>query len=118
VIALDDGEEVVAGKLADDAGEHRPAVREQELGLADAAGVPEDLAGRRMTGRVLRVAADADVEVAERDPGGLAAPADMDDLAVERQQRLEGCDRLRRALLLELRSELELACGDLCVTST
>src|SRR4051812_23279411 len=112
LVALHDREEVVAGELADDAREQRAAVGEQDLRFAEPAGVPEDLAGCRVARRVLGLAADADVHVAERNPGGFSAPARVDDLAVERQQRLEGGNRLGRAFALELGLEGEFACGD------
>src|SRR5712692_9564362 len=73
-----DGEEVIAGELADLAGETGRAVREEDLGLAEAAGIEQDLAGRGMAGMVL--IADAEVVVAERDPARLAAPARVNDL--------------------------------------
>ena len=73
--------------------------------LADAAREDDQLAGARVPRRVLR--AEAEVEVAPRDPAGLAAPAHVDDPRVERQQPPEGRDGLRRRLLLEARDELE-----------
>src|SRR3954451_16098292 len=103
LVALHDGEEVVAGELADDAREQAAAVRQEDLGLAEAAGVEEDLPRRRVARVVLE--ADADVELAERDPGRLAAPAHVDHLLLERQQLRERRARLRRALLLEARPE-------------
>ena len=66
LVALDHGQEVVARELADDARERAAAVGQEDLGLAVAAGVEEDLARRRVAGVVLE--ANADVEVAERDP--------------------------------------------------
>src|SRR3954454_25328722 len=108
---LDDGEEVVAGELADDAREQAAAVRQEDLGLAEAAGVEQDLPRRRMARVVLE--ADADVELAERDPGRLAAPPHVDHLLLERQQLREGGARLRRAILLEPRLERVRPGGDL-----
>src|SRR4051794_31660221 len=99
LVALDDREEVVARELADDAREQAAAVRQQDLGLADAAGIEQDLPGRGMARLVLE--ADADVEGAERDPRRLAAPAHVDDLLRERQELRERGACLRRALLLE-----------------
>src|SRR4051794_15490094 len=103
LVALDDSEEVVAGELADDAREQAAAVRQQDLGLAEAARVEQDLAGRGVARVVLE--ADADVELAQRDPRRLAAPAHVDDLLLEREQLRERGARLRRALLLEARRE-------------
>src|SRR5258705_11358852 len=50
VASFDDGEEVVAGELANLAGEATGAVGEEDLGLAEAAGVEEDLAGGGLGG--------------------------------------------------------------------
>src|SRR5215216_1381974 len=86
--SLGDREEVVARELADDAREARPAVRKQDLGLAVAARVEQDLARRRVAGVVLE--RQVGLEVAERDPRRLAAPAHVDDLVAKRQHRLEG----------------------------
>ena len=86
--ALDDCREVVARQLTELAGEHRRAVGEQDLRLAVAAGVKQNLAGGRVTRRVLK--ADAELEVAERNPRRLTAPARLDQLALERQDALEG----------------------------
>ena len=61
----------------------RAAVREQDLGLAHAARVDQDLARCRVARGVL--GADAEVEVAERDPGRLAAPAHVDHPVAERE---------------------------------
>ena len=49
----DDRQEVVAGELPDLAGETDAAIGEQDLGLADATGVKEELTGRRVARRVL-----------------------------------------------------------------
>src|SRR5688572_26399149 len=104
LVALDDREEVVAGQLADDAGKQAAAVGKQDLRLGDAAGVDQDLAGRRVA-RVVLVA-HPELEVAERDPGRLAAPADVDDLLLERQQFGERRTGLGRPLLLHPGPEL------------
>ena len=57
---------MVAGELSDLAGEADAAIGEQDLGLADAAGVEEDLARRRIARGIL--IAEAEVEIAELDP--------------------------------------------------
>src|SRR5207247_6918207 len=97
--ASDDRGEVVARQHAGLACELGRPVREQDLRLADAAGIEEQLPRPRVRGRVLR--ADPDVELAERDPAGLPAPAGVDQLALQRQQPPEGRDRSRRRALLE-----------------
>ncbi len=86
---------MVAGELAHLAGEMHAAIGEQDLGLADAAGIEDDLARRRIAGVVL--VGDAEIEIAERHPDALAAPAHVDRLALERHRLAEGGDRLRRA---------------------
>src|SRR5262249_3533871 len=108
--ALRDGQEVVAGELAGLRREAAVAVREQELGLRDAARVPEQLAGRRIARGVLE--RHAEVEVAERDPARLAGPADVDHALLVRQQALERLAGARRALVLEPAREREGAARD------
>src|ERR1700754_3480834 len=110
--AVDDRQEVVARQLPDDRGELRAPVREENLGLAQPAGVPEDLARGGVRRGVLRLAVEADVEVAERDPRGLAAPAGVDALRAEREQALESGDGLGRLLGLEHALEREGPGGD------
>src|SRR5205085_1415860 len=56
--------------------------------------------------------AEPEVEVAERDPPGLAAPADVDDARLERQQPPERRHRLRCVVLLEPSREREASSGD------
>jgi hypothetical protein len=51
--ALGDGQEMIAGELADLAAKIHRAVSQQDLGFADAAGIEDDLARRRMAGGVL-----------------------------------------------------------------
>jgi hypothetical protein len=76
------GDEVIAGQLAHLAGKMHPAIGQQNFGLADAAGIKDHMARRRIAGVVL--IADAKVQLAERHPDSLAAPAHMDKFAVER----------------------------------
>src|SRR4051794_37158555 len=83
--ALDHGREVVARERAGLRAERAMAVREEELGLGDAAREEQQLAGRRVAGRVL--GADAELAVAPGDPVRLAAPAAVDDPVLERQDR-------------------------------
>src|SRR5512143_3320623 len=101
---------MVAGKLADLAREMHAAIGQQDLRLADAAGIEDDLAGRGIA-RVVLVA-DAEIEVAERHPNALAAPAYMDDVALERKGLAERCDGLWRRLFLEPGVEGEIAGAD------
>src|SRR5262249_54636321 len=101
--AADDRRKVVAGQHAGLARELGRPVREQDLRLADAAGIEEQLARCGVRGCVL--GADADGELAEGDPAGLTAPAGVDQLALERQEPPEGRDRPRRGAFLESRLE-------------
>src|SRR5205814_9276161 len=87
------------------------AVRKQELRRAEPAREEQKVPGRGVGGRVLRP--EPNVELAERDPARLAAPARMDDPALEWQQPPERRDRLRRRLLLQPRHEAELSSDDL-----
>jgi hypothetical protein len=82
----DDRQEVIAGELPDLAGETDAAIGEQDLGLADATGVKEELTGCRVARRVL--VAEAEVQVAERNPARLAAPPHMDQTLPVRQPRI------------------------------
>src|SRR5687768_2829404 len=111
LVAGDDRGEVIPRECTRLARERDVAVREQELGLADATGVEDQLAGTRVARGVLRP--DAHVEVAHRDPPALARPAHVDDLRVERQHLAEGRDGLGRRVILEAGREGEAACVDL-----
>ncbi len=73
-----DGEKVVAGELAELAGELACAVREEDLGLAVATRIKEDLAGGRVARRVLE--ADAELILTQRYPTRLPAPSRMNEL--------------------------------------
>ena len=69
-------DEMVAGELSHLARKMHAAIGQQDLGFADTAGIEDDLAGRRIAGGVL--VGDAEVEITERHPDALAAPAHMD----------------------------------------
>ena len=107
----DDRREVVPGERARLARERDVAVREQELRLAHAARVEDQLARARVAGRVLRP--DADVELAHRDPPALARPADVDDLRLERQHPAKRRNGLGSRFGHEARREPKVAGGDL-----
>jgi hypothetical protein len=96
---------MIARELTHLAGEQRRAIREQDLGFGEAAGIQEQLAGRGMR-RVVLVT-EADVEVAQGDPRRLAAPPRLDELLGQREQGLELLACLRRALGLEARCEAQ-----------
>src|ERR1700737_1131702 len=86
------------------------AIGEQDFGLADAAGIKDDLAGRGIARMVL--VGDAEVEIAERHPDPLAAPAHMDRLALERHGFAKRGDGLRCQLLFETGLECKVAGAD------
>src|SRR3981189_2150673 len=89
---------MVAGELADLAGKADRAIGKQDLGLADVAGVKQDLARRRKARRIL--VAEAEIERAKRDPARLAAPPHMDQaLAIGQQRFNPGTSRGRRITL-------------------
>ena len=103
--ALVDGGEMVARQLAHLAAEHARPVGKQDLGLADPAGIQKKVAGRRIAGVVL--VAEVEVQLPERDPRRLAAPASLDDLRLQGQHGGELGARLRRELGLEARHEAQ-----------
>src|SRR5205085_11995550 len=94
---------MVAGELADLAGEADRAIREEDLRLADAAGIEKDLPRCRKARRVF--VAEAEIERAERDPVGLTARPDMAQPLAIGQQALETGAGQRRRLALEPRHE-------------
>src|SRR5579863_6778262 len=98
--------EVIAGKLAHLAGEVHAAIGQQNFRFADATGIKNDLARRGIAGVVL--VRHAEIEIAERHPDPLAAPADVNGLALERHGAAESGAGLRRQLLLETSLEREV----------
>ncbi len=103
--------EMVSGELASLGGETDIAIGQQDFRLADAAGIEDQLPGARVAGVVL--VADAEIEIAQRHPDAFAAPADVDDLADERQVLAERRAGLGRKLLLEPCLKGEGSGGDL-----
>src|ERR1700716_2148255 len=101
---------MIARELAHLAGKMHAAIGQQDLGLADAAGIKDDLAGRGIAGVVL--VGDAEIEIAERHPDPLAAPAHMDRLALERHRLAKGRAGFGRQLFLETGLEREVAGAD------
>ena len=101
---------MVAGELPDLAGEPDRAIAYKDLGLADAAGVQQDLAGGGVTGRVL--VAEAEIEIAARDPLVITAPPHMDNALAIRQHRRETLTGARRQRALEPREKREWPGGD------
>src|SRR6185437_7106192 len=101
--ALGEGQEVVARKRSRLRREAHIAVGQQELRLADAARIEDDLARRRVAGVVFK--RDAKIELAERDPDAFAAPANVNDLADERHVLEEGRHSLRRCCVLKMAKE-------------
>src|SRR6201999_3716424 len=87
LVAVDERREVVSRERTRLGAERAVSVRKEQLGLADAARVEEQLARRRVTGRVL--GADPELALAPRNPVRLAAPAAVDDPVLEREDRAE-----------------------------
>src|SRR5688572_14655154 len=81
--AFRDCQKMVAGKLSSLAAEIDRAVGEQDFRLADAAGVEDDLAGRRIAFGILIT--ETDIEIAQGNPAGLAAPTHVNDSLSIRQ---------------------------------
>ena len=77
----------------------------KNLGLAQSAGVQEDLAGSRIAGRIF--IGQAKIECAERNPARFSAPAHVDDALAIGQQRFEPGTCLRGGLRLPPRDEGE-----------
>src|ERR1041384_6992035 len=100
---LDHSEKMVAGELADLAGETHGAVGEQHLGFANPARMQQDLPGRRIARRIL--IAETEIERAERDPAGFAAPAYMNDALAVGQHCLESLATARRRGALQPRDK-------------
>ncbi len=103
-------DEMVAGELTHFAGEVYPAIGQQNLGLADAARIKDDLTRRGIAGVVF--IPDAKVEIAERKPDALAAPPDMDHLTFERHRAAKRGTGLGRQLIFETCLEREVAGTD------
>src|ERR1700730_5737442 len=98
-----DGEKMIARKLTDLAGKANAAVGNENLGLAQPAGVQEDLAGSRIAGLIF--IRQAKIEGAERNPAGFPAPSHVDDALAIGQQRFELGACLRGGLRLPPRDE-------------
>src|SRR6267378_6270908 len=103
--AVLDGREMVARELAHLAREDGRPIGEQDLGLAQAARVQQQLAGRGIARGVLE--AELQGELAERDPAGLSTPARLDEPCFERKHGGKPGARFGRALCLEPSLELQ-----------
>src|SRR6266566_9968858 len=100
-------DEVIAGELPHLAGEVHTAIGQQDFGFADAAGIKDDLA-RRGVARMIFIA-NAEIEIAERHPDRLAAPAHMDGLTLEWHHLAKCRAGLWRQLFLKTGWESEVA---------
>src|ERR1700689_3825817 len=98
---------MIARELTHLAGEMHAAIGQQDFRFANAAGIKNDLAGRRVAGVVL--VRDAEIEITEWHPDPLAAPADMNGLTFERHCFAERRTGLRRQLFLEAGLECEVS---------
>jgi len=82
-----DRQEMVAGKLADAAGEARASVWHQQFCLTEARWVPENLSRGRVARGVLM--GDSEIVVGEWYPSSLSTPAGLDELSLEGKTCLE-----------------------------
>src|ERR1700761_5744562 len=96
---------MIAGELANLAGEAYAAVGQQYLRFAETAWIEQHLAGCREARLVL--GGHAHVGLAQRNPNRLTAPADVDNLLHIRQELLEDGAGLRGELRLETRLKFE-----------
>src|SRR6516162_11657774 len=96
-----------ARAVGDRARKMNAAIGQENFGLADAAGIENDLAGCRIAGVVFK--ADTEIEIAERHPYALAAPAHMDRLALERHRAAESRAGLGRQFLFEASLKREIS---------
>src|SRR5213593_2338888 len=110
LVALDHRREVIARELADLAREEARAIREEDLHLGDASGIDKHLSRRGMAGVIL--VSHAETPLAHRDPGGLAAPTDMHELAAHGEHPTHRIHRLRRVGLFPARLECVGPSGD------
>src|SRR5688572_29788732 len=101
---------MVAGEWSHLAGERRAAVGKEQLGLARATRMEQQIAPRRVAGRVL--AGDREVQIAQGNPGRLAPPAGLDQPMREWKEGPKRGARQGRRLLLESRRESKVADHD------
>src|ERR671910_3299208 len=104
LLALGDGQKVVACESAQLTRKYRARVGEEDLSLRVAAGIEQDLPRLRYARGILE--ANPEVVVAQGDPARLSAPPDVDNLLSVRQQRLEGLAGLRGLLPFPAGQEL------------
>src|SRR5262249_21486963 len=108
--SLDDGQEVIASQLSDLAAESHAAIGQQDLGLANAAGMEEELTRDGVARRVL--VAEAEVKSTEWDPACLSAPPHVDQALAVRQHALKSGASQRSRGALKASPEREQANGD------
>src|ERR1700731_2868101 len=101
--AFDDRQKVVARELADFAGETHIAVGQQNLSLADAAGIEDNLARRRIASVVLVF--QTEIELAEGNPAPFPTPPHVNDPLPVRQHGPKLRAGLRRAFGFEACNE-------------
>src|SRR6188508_70373 len=106
----DERREVVARQRADSGAEAAGAVREEDLALADLAGIDQQVARCRVRGVVL--VPDIGTFLAERDPGGLPTPLAMDEPRTDGEPRQE-CLPGQRRVRLPARGERRVPHPDL-----
>src|SRR6202011_4316227 len=105
-----DGQEVIASKLPDLAGETDAAIGEQDFSLADAAGVEEELTRGGIARRAL--VAEAEVKPTEWDPACFAAPPHVDQALPVWQHALKSGASQRGGVAFKASPERKCADGD------
>src|ERR1700728_979400 len=106
IVAVADGEKVVAREWPTDGGERGHSVRHQDLSRALSGRIEQYLAWRWAMHRILRI--EPDMQVFERHVRRLPAPPRLEQLGPEGQERDEGRAGHWRALLLECPSENQM----------
>ena len=108
--SVDDGQEVIASQLSDLAAEAHAAIGEQDLGLANAAGMEEELTRNGVTRGVL--VAEAEIKPTEWDPACLSAPSARGSTLAVRQHALKSEASQRSRGAFKACPERERATGD------
>ena len=85
--SLDDGKEMVPGKLPHFAGKIGWPIRQENLRFTESAGIKKDLSGRRIARGILDT--DIQFEVSQGNPARLSAPSRMDELFPLRHQLMK-----------------------------
>src|SRR6267142_2485045 len=108
--SFDDGQEVIASELPDPAGETGTAIGEQDLSLADAAGMEEELTRGGVARRAL--VAEAEAKPTKWDPACFAAPPHVDQALPVWEHALKSGASQRGGVAFKASPERKRADGD------